>query len=55
MMKLEALLGEERLQSESCQKQQKGPGEKMSRVIRYVQNIFVVDLKYCGNRILALS
>lgn len=55
MIKLEALLGEERLQSESCQRRQKGPGGKDEQSNKICPEFCAVNLKYCGNRILALS
>lgn len=55
MMKLEALLHEERLQSENCQMQQRSPGGRDKKTNKICPECFAVNLKYCGNRILALS
>lgn len=55
MMELEALLGEERLQSENCQMQQRSPGGRYEQGNKICPECFSVSLKYCGNRILAIS
>lgn len=55
MMELEALLGEERLQSENCQMQQRSPGGRDEQGNKICPECFSVSLKYRGNRILAIS